>query len=156
MDRRPAVPPLRSQASAATAILVGAGFVVAVRAALPAADSPAVAASEAPAALAAGAIPTAPRAALKVAAAALLLLLPAAAIATPPAAVAAAPAHALLLPSSSSMADTRVRCLSLGRYSSRGSLAGWREDLRNARVVANNVDVVSRLAVTLVCLVSHG
>ena len=50
----------------------------------------------------------------------------------------------------------RVRCLSLGRYSSRGTLAGWREDLRNARVVANKVDMVSRLEVTLICLVSHG
>ena len=73
-DHRPTVPPLWSQAFAATAVLAGVGFVVAVRAALPAADSTAAAASEAPAALAAGVAPIAPRAALPTAAASLLPL----------------------------------------------------------------------------------
>ena len=109
-DRRPADPPLRSQASTATAALAGAGLVVAGRATLLIADSLAVAASGVPAALAAGVAPGAPRAALLVATALLPLPhLPVAAAATPPAtaaaplvAIVAAPAHALPLPSSSS------------------------------------------------------
>ena len=95
VECRLADPPLRSQASMATAAPVGAGFVAAVRAALLTADSLVAAASGVPVALAAGVVPTAPQAVLVAAAPPLLLLLPTTA-------VAATPARALPLLSSSS------------------------------------------------------
>ena len=54
------------------------------------------------------------------------------------------------------LAFLRVRCPSFGGCSSRGTPILEGKLLINSRVVTNSVDVVSKLRVTLVCLVSHG